>query len=375
MLAAFKGDGVDRVPIWGREGFPMVDGPAEFDHFGLGWQAEPLYRELFEYIKPYVDGIKNWGFPSGNRFLMIPWKYIDQETILDTPEVKQYRTIIHTPKGDLEKIGEHRRWQATQWSIKDPVQNEDDLLKLASVPFEINKEEIDNAYKQYLKIHAEYGGRVLLGSGVSSPIVCISGAMPLELFLEMSFTHRDLFHKLCEDVTQRILAILETLFAKGRTFDTIFNFGGSEQCTPPMMPAEAYDEYVVPYDGRIAAFLKEHGIPLKIHCHGKVRHALKGMIEMGADATDPVEPPPAGDVTYGEAREIAGNKLTIIGNIELDLLDNGTPKEIRNHVKDICSYGKKRLIIGTSAGPLTSVTRQFVDNYKAMVDAALEFGS
>ena len=69
---------------------------------------------------------------------------------------------------------------------------------------------------------------------------------------------------------------------------------------------EAFDEYIVPYDRKIIGRLKEYGLPINMHCHGKVRHALECMVEMGVGSTDPVEPPPAGDVTFAQAREIAG---------------------------------------------------------------------
>lgn len=109
-----------------------------------------------------------------------------------------------------------------------------------------------------------------------------------------------------------------------------------------------------------------------MHCHGKVRHALGSMKEMGVDSTDPVEPPDAGDVTYGEAREIAGDKLTLVGNLEFDELEYSTPQQIRERIEEIARHGSRRLILGASAGPISKVTPQLVKNYKAWVDAAVE---
>ena len=151
------------------------------------------------------------------------------------------------------------------------------------------------------------------------------------------------------------------------------NFGGAEQCTPPMMAPEAFDEFVVPYDGRIIARLKEYGIGVNMHCHGKVRHALECMKAMGVDSTDPVEPPDSGDVTYGEAREIAGDKLTLVGNFEFDELEYATPQKIKARVREIAAYGPERLVLGASAGPISRVTPELAGNYKAWIDAALEY--
>ncbi len=55
MLGAMRGDPVDRPPIWLREGFPFAKGPAEAGDFQRGWQAQPLYQELYEAVQPHCD--------------------------------------------------------------------------------------------------------------------------------------------------------------------------------------------------------------------------------------------------------------------------------------------------------------------------------
>jgi uroporphyrinogen-III decarboxylase len=131
---------------------------------------------------------------------------------------------------------------------------------------------------------------------------------------------------------------------------------------------------VVPYEGRLIQWLKERGKLVTVHCHGKVAHALGCMVEEGADGTDPVEPPPAGDCTYEEAREIVGDRLTLMGNLEWDRLEYGTPEEISAQVREILIHGNRRLVLGASAGPISAVTPRLVTNYKAWVDTALEHG-
>jgi uroporphyrinogen-III decarboxylase len=373
LWAAFHGEPVDRVPIWLREGFPVITGPAAANDFRNAWQAEPLYLELFEYVRPHADDFQGWGVGGQNRLLMIPPKYIENEVILETPERQRVQATIHTPRGDLVGIKELQRGVATAWSIKEPIESKEDLAKLAEVPFEIDDEMIEASKANYQRAFEAAEGERLLKTFLSSPVVCISGGMPLQLFLELSFTEKEWFHELCAEITRRQLAIFERVFADG--METTITFGGSEQCTPPMMAPEGYDEYVVPYDGQLVRFFHDLGIPVQMHCHGKIRHALRGMLEMGIDATDPVEPPPAGDVTYAEARAITGEKLTLMGNLEWDMLESAAPEEIRAQVREILSHGKERLILAASAGPISAVSRRLVDNYKAFIDAALEYGS
>jgi hypothetical protein len=63
------------------------------------------------------------------------------------------------------------------------------------------------------------------------------------------------------------------------------------------------------------------------------------------------------------------------GNMEFDQLEHGEPGEIRQRVRDQLSPGKKQLSMTTSPGPIIQVSRRLVENYKAWINAALEFGS
>ena len=374
LFAAMRGEPVDRVPIWMREGFPVERPLPESDDFTRGWMADPLYQELYDYVEPHMDRTFGWGGGGFNRTIVIPPGSMKSEEIARTDDYVRRRTTISTPRGELTSVREQRRGMATGWALEYPVKTKDDLAALAEVPFEVNEEAVESAYQSYLDAEERAGNRGAPWAFISSPIVCISGTMSFELFLELSLTERDWFHELLEEITRRNLAILEAIFSHG-PIDSVWTLGGSEQCTPPMMAPAAYDELVVRYDGQIVEFLHEQGCPVNIHCHGKVAHALKGMVAEDADGTDPVEPPPAGNTTYGEAREIVGDDLTLLGNMEFDMLEHGEPAEIRRHVRDQLSYGKERLIMTTSAGPISRVSRRLVDNYKAWIDAALECGS
>ena len=137
MKAALQGKPVDRAPIWLREGFPMVNGPADADNFNCGWQADPLYRELFDYVRPYADDFAGWAVHGQNRFLMIPPAAIRNECVEDEPDHKRIRITITTPHGDLVGLREARRGEATSWWVKPPVENVDELRMLADVPFHV----------------------------------------------------------------------------------------------------------------------------------------------------------------------------------------------------------------------------------------------
>ena len=373
LFAAMRGEAVDRVPIWLREGFELYDDlPAE-DDFRDDWKLDCVYRDLCDYVAPYIDHFVPWNIGATNRFLMIP-----PDAIIRTGEHRKGDTLsveghIRAPGRDLPFRTEWRRHNNNGWMTVHPVQSLADLQLVAEIPFTLDTRRIDIAVESYKRAGDLAGNRGIPLFGISSPIVIVSGLMGLEFFLELSITEKPFLHTLLEEITRRQLEVLRYALSKG-PFETAMNIGGSEQCTPPLMAPEAFDEYVVPYDAPFVELCKEHGIPVNVHCHGKIRHALKGMREMGVDATDPVEPPPAGDLDFHEAQRISGGEITLRGNLEYNEFTHLTPPQIRDRVKDILADGNRRIILSTSAGPNTYITRHIADNYRAFVDAALEYG-
>jgi uroporphyrinogen-III decarboxylase len=375
MLAAHRGDPVDRAPIWLREGFPIGEPYPAVGDFTDGWMHDPVYRALFAEVEPHADAINGWGLGGwGNRFLMVTPDRIHTVDTQVSPDLIRTEGVIETPRGDLTFVNERYRNDATTWYLKPVAETVDDLAKLIEAPFSVRPSDLAPALRAYERVRAETGERGVVRTGFSSPIVCISHCMHFDAFLEMTITQRSFFHELLQELTRRALAIMDALCA-GRELDTVVNIGGSEQCTPPMMAPRAFDEFVVPYDGPMVARLKEYGLLTSCHCHGKIKHALHCIRDIGFDATDPVEPPPAGDLTYAEARAIVDGRVTLIGNIEWDRLCFAQPEEIRRQVREILALGNRRLILSTSAGPISGITPQVAANYRALVESALEYGS
>ncbi len=384
LYNAIKGDRVDRPPIWLREGFniggnilnePRVNvlGEEGDTEFTLSWKLTNLYRELFDYVSPHSDPIRGWGVGEYiNRFLMISPENIHRKKIQVNENTIETKGWIETPTGRLYFKDVERKNVNTFWNIDHPVNNVKELKMLAEIPFHFENDSIKSYIDNFKKEHEELGNRGIMNIDFPSPIVAISHTMSLENFLAMSFTEKSYFLKLLEEVTRRCLIVIDAIFKDNR-LETTVTLGGAEQCTPPLMPPKAFNEYVVPYDGEIIKRLKMYGILVNMHSHGKVCYALTRMIDMGVDFTDPVEPPPAGDVTYEEARSIVGGYLTLVGNLEFDELENADSIYIKKRVWEILKLGKNRLILGASAGPISAVTPRLVNNYKAWIDAVLEY--
>jgi len=368
FAAALLGKPVDRPPIYLREGFDFIDGPANADHPVLGWQAEPTYRELWEFAQEHCVMTTGWS-PGGhfNRYLAIPPSSIRNESTQESDGSVVTTTYIDTPEGQLTAVGKRLPGVNTGWRLKPLAETRQELEKLLAIPFEVEPVNM----KPYRAAVEKAGDCAVPWTGVSSPFVVVSGCMRLADLLVLATTERQFFHELLAEITRRWLAIIEVVLKDG-PLDTMVTMGGSEQCTPPMMHPDDFDELIVPYDGRIVAALKGNVLGVNCHCHGKVRRALEGMLKMGFDATDPVEPPPAGDLSIAEAREIAGDRMTLVGNFEFDELESAEPDAIRRRVREIMEVGPNRLVLAASAGPISRVTEKLAANYRAWIEAALE---
>ena len=374
LTAAMRGDKVDRVPIWLREGFEAYERPTDPKDFRQGWKHDSVYRDLRDYVEPHIDYFVPWKIGALNRSLMIPPKSIvTREDSLTESGSLVSEGYIQCPGCRLPFRIEWKRNNTNGWKILYPVNSVDDLRAVAEIPFELDTAAVEKSVESYAEALEAAGDRGRAIAWLSSPIVIISGLMSFQLFLELSITERGYFHLLLEEISRRQLEVLKHLLSLG-SFETVITIGGAEQCTPPLMAPEMYDEYVVPYESPFVDLCHDHGIPVNVHCHGKIRHALGCMREMGVDATDPVEPPPAGDLDFREAREISRGMITLQGNVEFNEFVHLTPVEMRRRVREVLADGNRRMILSTSAGPTTAVTRQVADNYRAFVDAALEYG-
>ncbi len=111
------------------------------------------------------------------------------------------------------------------------------------------------------------------------------------------------------------------------------------QSGPQISPA-TYREFFQPREARMWRHVKEIAPHLKImlHCCGGVRELLPGLIEAGLDTINPVQITCRGMDPAGLKRDF-GQRLTFWGGgcDTRQMLINGKPEEIRQHVSELVS--------------------------------------
>jgi len=356
LLATMRGETPDRVPIV-LPGFQLSSRPA------LKAIHDP-YRHLIA-ERVFQDMHFDVGVGSAvNRYLVTPPQRMRHERKVLGNGSYETHGVIDTPKGELTFLSRWDPVSHTSWTIQYPCETHADIEKIASVPWEmppgVKPPQLDD-------LPPAFDQRGIVKTGISSPFVCVAGMMPYQTFLMMCATDLDLMIELTEVCRQRILAVLGVLFSKpGIEYVWI---GGSEWVTPPMGSPALYDALVQEQERSIIDYVHEHSdAVVHIHCHGHVRHTIGRCIERGAEFTEPVEPPPDGDITMAAAKALAAGRITLGGNIESRVTCYESEETVEQAARAAFEGGKKRFILRPTEGPSPVLGEREFHNWMRIID-------
>ncbi len=79
---------------------------------------------------------------------------------------------------------------------------------------------------------------------------------------------------------------------------------------------DMYREFVLPYEQRVVAAIREFAIPAYTHTCGAIGDRLDLMAETGLDGLDTLDPPPLGTVDLAQAKAEYGARLFFKGNLD-----------------------------------------------------------
>ena len=96
---------------------------------------------------------------------------------------------------------------------------------------------------------------------------------------------------------------------------------------------------------------------------------------MGADALDPIEPPPQGDVELSYVRQRHGRQLVLFGNLEIADLENMPTAQFAEKVKRALDEGTsgsgRGFVLMPSASPYgRELSARTMKNYETILEVA-----
>ena len=130
-------------------------------------------------------------------------------------------------------------------------------------------------------------------------------------------------------------------------------------------------KHIFPFYKQIGHLCRKHDKVFIFHSDGTLKEVFEDLIACGIQAIHPNEPA-AMDIV--EVKRQWGHKVSLIGNVDVDLLTRGTPEQVaqatRYLIDNVAPGG------GYALGSGHSVTKHVpMLNYRAMLDTVREFGA
>jgi uroporphyrinogen decarboxylase len=230
----------------------------------------------------------------------------------------------------------------------------------------LNLEEIRQGISDAHKQPGRLGVGALLPS---CPFTEINLLMGYENFCIALYDDFDL----CKAIVDKLgrVGVAETEQLAREDIDFIF-FGDDQAYTGGMMiSADMARELFFPWYRQYIQIARDAGKTIMFHSDGDIEPIIPDFVEAGLNGLNPIEPL-AMDIVKLK-KQYAG-KLTLMGNIDVDLLSRGTPEEIEQ-------LTKKRLDeLKNGGGYMLSSSNSICDyvkpeNYLAMLNANSKYGS
>lgn len=363
LLKTISGGTADRVPI------------STYELCGYNSRSfennDESYTKLMNFIREKTDCVCMWNPASNETFFntAYPAEYnVQEHREGDTLVVNK---ILHTPKGDITQTLKtidniHTVWQTEHWCKS--IEDVDCALSIPYVPVLYDASD-------FARIQNEVGENGIIMASIADPLCCTVEMMEFGEAVIWAATETEHFAKTIEIMHERIMENLKRMLDVNVV--DLYRICGPEYATPPYLPPTFFDRFVRPYVSEMTELIHSKGAKVRVHSHGKIGKVLDMIIDTGADAIDPCEAPPDGDITLKEVKKKVNGRMSIFGNIQLKLLEHGTSEDIRMEVQKCMDAAKEsgQYIIMPTASPINSpLSKKTEENYFSFIETALEYG-
>jgi len=381
-MATLQGRPVDRPAVNFYEVGGFAIDPSDPDPFNV--YSDPSWRPLLQLAEEHSDLIRmrsavrsrSWDPQTGLAERNSDSCRSELVQVHESVEDEWHCTRVTVRVGGRTLSSARRRNPAvdTIWTTEHLLKNVEDVHAYLQLPDDFFTEEIDIA--ALTDEDDRLGDRGIVMVDTEDPICAAASLFSMEDFVVIAMTEQKLLHRLLERLSRFLLARTERV---SEAFPGhLWRVYGPEYAAEPFLPPYLFREYVVRYTGPLVRAIKEHGGFARVHCHGRLRAILDDIVSMGADATDPVEPPPQGDVELEYVRRKYGDRLVLFGNIELCDVEMMEPAEFRKVVEKALTDGTRGqgrgfVLMPSSAPNGRHISSGTLKNYETMVQLAETF--
>ncbi|MCP8318355.1 MAG: methylcobamide:CoM methyltransferase MtaA [Candidatus Methylarchaceae archaeon HK01B] len=203
----------------------------------------------------------------------------------------------------------------------------------------------------------KYGDKLPILVGYEGPMTLAGHLVSTEKFLVWLIRNRDEVKEILERATEANILYTEALFKAGA--DVVVPC--DPNASPDLIPPPDFKEFMVPCFRHLTSSVKGYFV---LHICGKTKKIIKDMAETGVHALSVED-----KVDIREAKEDAGDKVSIIGNVSTSkTIFMGKPEEVKEESKKALEAGVDLLAPSCGIPPISPL-----NNIKAMVDAVKEY--
>ena len=216
-----------------------------------------------------------------------------------------------------------------------------------------------------------FGEQGLVSPYVRSPFNDLSYLYPVVDALMLAYDAPDFLRDLLAFLQEACLADIRAHLEAGAS--TIFISGFHISLSVGWSPA-IFREFFLPLIKEQAAVTHDGGAVFHYYDDGKMMAILDMLIEAEVDVASTCTPAPAGDFDLRAAKEQVGDRLVLMGYVDIEsVLHRGTAELVEETVREAIEIGAAddAFVLSTSDGVLTQTP---VENMRAYFAAAKKYG-
>jgi len=140
----------------------------------------------------------------------------------------------------------------------------------------------------------------------------------------------DEMREIYDDYLDFLLGMLDLCVAKGMAFDALWFFTDMAYRSGPMFSPAVYREVIEPGYRRLREWCDRHDKWMLLHCDGNLDVLMPELVRSGFDWIHPLEARAGNDVR--KLKPLYGRDITLVGNINADILAKGDRSEIEDEI-------------------------------------------
>ncbi len=307
VYAALNMEEPDHVPFFGSP-HPAIFDKSFSPQVISKAQSKPSSKSYTRYMKAQIDIIKKFDLSFMQMGILVDPTFnqqLDQDQYVDeTGRIKSTRLIggiseaymggyLPTPSKYKEFMTQ-RPPPVTEWRI--------------------------DRVREAKKIAEDHDLFLLIGAG--SVVELVMEACGIPNFLRYLYTNPRFLDEIIRDSALRTAVRVKMASDEGA--DGIIIYDDYAYHSGPFFSVHHFMKHIQPWVKHVVSEIHKRGIPAFQHACGDVRPLMPGIIDAGYDAIEPLES--TAGITISEMKERWGDKISLIGNVSLNTLVQGTPE-------------------------------------------------